>query len=241
MDCKTLSASFDAAEDAVIPADDMAGTDSSTRTGANAADRVSPLRRNRVCKSLRPRSSRPRNAPSVHPNRFAAWLRVRPWRQHRISGKRNRFGSRLTSASNVAVTSCSESESTNALARPDLRRQGLKCATSRIPAMAQSHAHGNPMQPTCEKILPANPFRLAREDQKRCLTGVLGILSVTENSPARAEHHGAMSPNESGETVFISRCHKSIEQFRIGKRVEPLALRQGRERAWQQADWDRWT
>jgi hypothetical protein len=57
-----------------------AGMPGATRTGRRAAGRVSPLRAKRDWSNLRPRSSRPRTAPSLHPSSAAASARVRPCR-----------------------------------------------------------------------------------------------------------------------------------------------------------------
>ena len=71
------------------------------------------------------------------------------------------------------------------------------------------------MQPRADAAIQLQRMGPSREDEEDRLEGVVGIVSISENSPAGSVHEGAMSVDESRKRVFVALGQKSGEKTRI--------------------------
>ena len=70
------------------------------------------------------------------------------------------------------------------------------------------------------RIRLADRIRPPRQDQKRRLKRILGILLVPEQPPAEAKHHRPVSPDQERERWFVLRRGEALKQLLIGDLVE---------------------
>jgi hypothetical protein len=66
------------------------------------------------------------------------------------------------------------------------------------------------MQPRTNRAFPANRAGLARQNQECRLEGVLGILSMNQDTAAHPPDHRAMPSQQHGEGVLVALGHKFV-------------------------------
>jgi hypothetical protein len=83
--------------------------------------------------------------------------------------------------------------------------------TSQLLRDPQSHA----MQPRADAAIQLQGMGPSSEDEEDRLEGVVGIVSIAENSQACSIHEGAMSADQSRKRIFVAFGQKSGEKTRI--------------------------
>jgi hypothetical protein len=74
------------------------------------------------------------------------------------------------------------------------------------------------IKPAAQCFALANRRRPLRENQKRSLKNILGIVLVPQNPPARRQHHGSVPAHQFGESKFVTPINIAVEQFTVRKR-----------------------
>jgi hypothetical protein len=93
---------------------------------------------------------------------------------------------------------------------------------------ASFRVHGCPVsdtvKPAGKRLDLADRAGFTGEHQKTCLKRILGILLVIEHVPADPEHHGTMTPDQSGKGALILHPRKLLQELGIAQLL--FAVRQ---------------
>ena len=106
----------------------------------------------------------------------------------------------------------------------------VRVSTGRLDAGPRGHATRDPMKPTSDRGLVLNGFRLADQNQKGRLKGVLRVVFVIENRPTDAENHRPMALDQNpkggigGATPMVL---KLLKQLAITSRADRAHLEEG--------------
>ncbi len=79
---------------------------------------------------------------------------------------------------------------------------------------------GDPIQPARDRIGPPDRTRLPRQHQEHGLRGILGVVTIAQDSPADVEHHGPVPLNQHGECrlgLLDRAVPKPVQQGTIGQ------------------------
>ncbi len=76
------------------------------------------------------------------------------------------------------------------------------------------------VEPARERTRAPDRTRLSRQNQEDCLRGVLGVVSIAQNTPADLEHHWPVPFHQDGKRGLGMVCRtvmEPIEQERVGE------------------------
>ena len=73
------------------------------------------------------------------------------------------------------------------------------------------------MQPRSDGIAPSNRRSFAGQKQEGGLKDILGVLLVVQQPPTDIENEGAVTLNESGESVFLALADEPLEKIAVGQ------------------------
>ncbi len=74
------------------------------------------------------------------------------------------------------------------------------------------------MKPVAKQVRITDRPRPECQNQEDGLEGILGVMVITEELPADAEHHGSVAPDNARECCFIDRlaaCREPFEQLPV--------------------------
>jgi hypothetical protein len=85
-----------------------------------------------------------------------------------------------------------------------------------LPCGPSGDAAGNAEEPAAEGALTVEAGGFTGEDEEGGLEGVLGVLLVTQDAAAQAEHERSVALYEGGEGGLLTAVDESLQQVRIG-------------------------
>jgi hypothetical protein len=85
------------------------------------------------------------------------------------------------------------------------------------------------MQPAAQGLGASEQGGLPGEKEERSLEAILGIVEVSENPAANAEHHGSVSGYQSGEGVLIPITNPVAQKLRIRSEWKRQAMQVSKE------------
>src|SRR5262249_34979063 len=101
------------------------------------------------------------------------------------------------------VGKCIQFQGPLAIAAPQSCRPYLACGSK-----------ADSVQPRTD-LIAANGTRLARQDQKRRLKGIVGGVGVGQDTPANTQHHRSMPVNQARKRGLISVDDVGIEKLAV--------------------------
>jgi hypothetical protein len=99
-------------------------------------------------------------------------------------------------------------------------------APRRLGPRVPGDPEGNPIEPVCQVLAPADRAGLAEQHQERCLEGIFGTVTIWQNAPADAPDHGPVPRQQAREGNLIAAADEAFQQLGIGRRAIGLQRRQ---------------
>src|SRR5262249_45028074 len=85
----------------------------------------------------------------------------------------------------------------------------------RLHPRPQRDAPGDPMKPASHRLLALDRPHPPRQNQKRCLQRILGLMGIMKYPPTDAKDHGAMAPNKVRERTLIPMDQIAIQKLAV--------------------------
>jgi hypothetical protein len=79
----------------------------------------------------------------------------------------------------------------------------------------QGHMIGNRVEPVSHRTAPVQGTSPTKEHEKGGLEGVLGRMTVVQDTPADAQHHRAVSPDQGGKRGLLVPAEELLQQLSV--------------------------
>src|SRR5262249_32106126 len=83
------------------------------------------------------------------------------------------------------------------------------------------HTIRNSVKPACQGLFFTNGARLLRQDEKRGLESVLGVVDVAQRAQAEAQDHWPMPPHQLSKGGVVAIVQEGAEQCTVGLLLGP--------------------